>query len=71
MSNKNKNINASKRKLVIGALGVTGAVATEKWSKPMIIAIVMPAHAQTSPVVMLRGSGNGSLVTSTVFTYNI
>jgi len=70
MSNPTKKISASKRKLVIGAVGVTGMAAAKQWSQPIVNAVVTPAHAQTSLVLMLNGSGNGSVSTSVTFMIN-
>ncbi|MEM7358798.1 MAG: hypothetical protein AAF431_06865 [Pseudomonadota bacterium] len=47
-----KTINPERRKL-IGLLGIGGAAAVAapaKWSKPVIDAVLLPAHAQTSCV---------------------
>ena len=38
------------RRKLLKALSITGAVAAvESWKKPLINAVVLPAHAQTSP----------------------
>ena len=43
---KNKTINTRRRALQ----GITGAAAIVVWHKPVINTIVLPAHAETSPV---------------------
>jgi len=40
--------NSGRRKLM-AALGIGGALAAARWSKPLVDSIVLPAHAQASP----------------------
>lgn len=44
-------VNPDRRKVVLSALGVSvlGVALPTKWSKPVINAVVTPAHAETSP----------------------
>ena len=48
-----KKINTSRRKVVLGSvsLGAVGGALPQKWSAPLVGAVVSPAHAQTSPTV--------------------
>ena len=65
MSNVNKSRREALKKLGI-ATGV-GAVATTEWSKPVMNALVVPAHAQTtsgsSPSTPLSAISNIDVVT--------
>lgn len=49
----NTPMNSSRRKLVttLGVAAATAAVVPNQWSKPIINAMVLPAHAQTSMCV--------------------
>ena len=46
-------INTNRRKVVLGSvgLGALGSVLPQKWSTPLVSAVVSPAHAQISPVM--------------------
>ena len=45
------------KKLAVG--GIAGAAIPTKWSKPVIDAVVLPAHAQTSNETVVGGGGGG------------
>lgn len=48
------------KKLAVGGLAAGAAMPT-KWSKPVVDAVVLPAHAQTSDATV-RGGGGGTSV---------
>lgn len=48
------------RNILTGSGIVAGAATSGKWSKPLVDAVVLPAHAQTSAMVMLVGNVNVS-----------
>ena len=45
-------INTNRRKVVLGSvgLGALGSVLPQKWSTPLVSAVVSPVHAQMSPI---------------------
>lgn len=62
---KNNNVNNVRRKSVLGAF--TGVAAISVWHKPLVSAVVTPAHAQMSPTtptapMVFRASGPATII---------
>ena len=57
-------INTNRRKIVLGSvgLGALGSVLPQKWSMPLVSAVGLPAHAQTSPMSVCPGLMVGNIV---------
>lgn len=47
-----KKVNKSRRALMNGSLGLgaLGAIAPTSWTKPLVNSVILPVHAQTSPI---------------------
>jgi len=61
MSDKNSNKISARRKLLKGLIAGSGAVVVgkslpENWSRPVVDAVMLPAHAQTSGPTAFTGS---------------
>ena len=41
--------NVLKGGVVVGGAAVAAALAPKKWTRPLVEAVIVPAHAQTSP----------------------
>ena len=52
------------RNILAGSSLTVGAVTSGKWAKPVVDAVIVPAHAQTSITTVLTGNANVSPVTT-------
>lgn len=60
MSEQNRNKSSARRKLLKsvvagGGILATGRLLPESWSRPVVQAVMLPAHAQTSPPAGITG----------------
>ena len=69
---KNTNTENPSRRKLLKQLAVTGGVAyiasdlPTKWTRPVVEAVVLPAHAQTSVLCDFSGDYNGGAATLSV-----
>jgi len=64
MSKNNDKVEAGRRQALKAITVAGGGIVATKWSKPVVQSVVMPAHAQTSLVLMAGGGGSGGTATS-------
>jgi len=62
MSQQNNSIDKSRRNSIRGALG--GVAVVSVWHKPVVNSLVLPAHAQMSPEVVMNFRAGSTSVTT-------